>query len=595
MNIIKLSFATLLLCFTFAFASGQEKDQTSSPVDRTSELTHLSDDFELADGPCWNGSSLMIPDVKDEKLFRFIARKNEFQNHVSQSGRISATFFNHGRTYLCDNPGSRIAFLDGKKIVTVASFEKMSKGSKKPYRPNDLVVDKHGGMYVTFTPQNQVLYVSADGTQTLAVKDIKTPNGITISPDESTLYVSSFLPKKVWAYDISSPGITKAGRELGSMDTGPERGADGMTIDRAGNIYCTGPSDVWIWSPGGTLLDKIAMPTKPINCTFGDSDMRMLYITGPGGVYTQRMKISGRSPEPVSLALLPEAKVKPKINSKNQVRPSTIIPETVTPHIDVVFAQYGERKLLADIFVPDTASAEKPVPCLVVVFGGGWHKGDKTKFRALAIEMAKRGYVSAAIEYRLADEAAFPAAMHDCSAAVRFLRANANQYHIDSKRIGAIGGSAGGHLSGLMASGANNPKLQGEGGNRGVSSQIQASIVMAGPMEMLTGSVADRSRQNAANSNSNSWLRGTVDQKPELYRTADAFVQIDKGTCPILFMVGSQDKPDRNQPSVEKLQSLGIFSGIKVYPDAKHGCWNQNPWFAEMTADMDSFFREHLK
>jgi len=385
MNITKLSLATLLFCFSFAFAWGQEKSETSSPVDRTSKLVHLSDDFGLADGPCWESWSLMIPDVKGAKLVRFIPRKNEFQNYVPQSGRISATFFNHGRTYLSDNLGSRIAFLDGKEIVTVASFEKMSKGSKKPYRPNDLVVDKHGGMYVTFTPQNQVLYVAADGTQTVAVKDIKTPNGITISPDESTLYVSSFLPKKVWAYGISSPGTTEAGRELGSMDTGPERGADGMTIDRAGNIYCTGPSDVWIWSPDGILLDKIAMPTKPINCTFGDSDMRTLYITGPGGVHTQRMKISGRSPEPAGLALLPEAKIKSKANSKNPARPSTIIPETVTPHIDVVFAKYGERKLLADIFVPDTASAEKPVPCLVAVFGGGWHKGDKTKFRALAI------------------------------------------------------------------------------------------------------------------------------------------------------------------------------------------------------------------
>ena len=111
----------------------------------------------------------------------------------------------------------------------------------------------------------------------------------------------------------------------------------------------------------------------------------------------------------------------------------------------------------------------------VVVHGGGWLKGDKTKFRALAQTLAARGYVTAAIEYRLGHEAAFPAGIHDCNAAVRFLRANAQRYHLDPDRIGAVGGSAGGHLVGLMASGWEVPELQGGGGQSDQSSRLQAA------------------------------------------------------------------------------------------------------------------------
>ncbi len=588
MQSIELIFVVVLFCVT-SVVSAQD---IPNVVDRSIELETVSTEFEMADGPCWDGWSLVIPDVKGQKLYRYIAKKNELQTLVPDAGRISATFFNHGRTFLSDNANGQLAFLDGRKIVTVASFAGLEKqGDKRAYRPNDLVVDNYGGTYVTFTPQGQVVYVAINGEISVATESIDTPNGITMSPDGSTLFVSSFVPKKIWAYQISEPGKLRAGRQIAVMDDGPERGADGMTVDRAGNVYCAGPTDIWIWSPSGRLIDKIACPSKPINCTFGDQDMRSLYITGPGGLYRQRMKICGRSPSPISLDLKPVAT---NPIHKNESTPDTKIPADLKAQLDVVYAQYGERRLLLDIMAPKTARATNKLPCLVVVHGGGWYNGDKTKFRALATRLATRGYVVASIEYRLAGEAAFPAAIHDCTAAVRFLRANADKYYLSPDKIGAIGGSAGGHLVGLMASGGGNPKLQGNGGNSNQSSRIQAAIVMAGPLEMLSGSVAERSRSGQGFSNSNSWLRGTVDEKPALYRLADAHVQIDKDTCPILFMVGEHDNPDRNQRSRDKLESLGIETGIKVYQDGQHGCWNRLPWLDEMVGDMDEFMKKHL-
>ena len=116
--------------------------------------------------------------------------------------------------------------------------------------------------------------------------------------------------------------------------------------------------------------------------------------------------------------------------------------------LDLTYAEYGPRKMLADLFMP---KGKGPHPAALIIHGGGWIKGDKMKFRAMGLEMAKRGFVSMAIDYRLAEEALFPANIHDCHAAVRFLRAHAGKYKVDPERIGVVGGSAGAHLAGLLA------------------------------------------------------------------------------------------------------------------------------------------------
>ena len=550
-----------------------------NPIDRNFELEEVSTDFGLCDGPAWDGrGTLYVPDVKGQTLYRYA--KGQREPVLKDAGRFSASFYNNGQLFLSDNGNARIVALQGKSLVEVAVLDATDKPTR---RPNDLVVDHDGGIYVTLTRQNQVIYISPDGSQSVAVDGIETPNGIALSPDEQTLYVAAYVPKEIWSYGLKTPGQAHSGRLFAKLDSGPDKGADGMTIDRAGNVYCAGPKSVWVWSADGELLFEMETPTRPINCAFGDADMRSLYITCFGGLYRQRMLVSGKSPNPASTA---------QLQSGSTSRPSTVIPEEVEADLDVPFAQYGARKVHMDLFSPK--GAETARPAIVVVHGGGWLKGDKTKFRALAISLAQRGYVTAAIEYRLGDEAHFPAAIHDCHAAVRYLRSHAKELKIDPRRIGAVGGSAGGHLVGLMATGWKNKALQGSGGWPDRSSRLQAAIVMAGPLQMTTGSVAEKSRNDPSKSNSNRWLGKTIDEDPDLYALADAHLQISKSSAPILFMVGEHDNPQRNQLSRDKLESHGVWSGVNVYADGKHGCWNQHPWFDEMVADMDQFFKEHL-
>lgn len=274
-----------------------------------------------------------------------------------------------------------------------------------------------------------------------------------------------------------------------------------------------------------------------------------------------------------------------KLNSK--------VPKNIQAQLNVVYATYGERKMHLDVFRPKESSGARPA--VVVVHGGGWLNGNKEKFRALSIALARKGYVTAAVEYRLGGEAKFPAGIQDCNAAVRFLRANAKRFGIDPKRIGAVGGSAGGHLVGLMATAPNINEFQGNGGNADVSSTLQAAIVMAGPLELATGPVAEKSRKQPKQSNANKWFGKTIDEAPELYRKASPFTHVSKATPPLLFMAGELDKPERNAATRKKLTSLGIPTGIVVVAKGRHGCWNREPFFTPMVNEMDRWFRQHLK
>ncbi|HEX5104454.1 MAG TPA: alpha/beta hydrolase fold domain-containing protein [Pirellulaceae bacterium] len=262
--------------------------------------------------------------------------------------------------------------------------------------------------------------------------------------------------------------------------------------------------------------------------------------------------------------------------------------------LDLVYAKYGERELHLDLFRPKD-QGDRALPAVLVVHGGGWLQGDKTRFRALGQALALRGYVAAVIEYRLGGEARFPAAVHDCNAAIRWLRANAKQYGIDPERVAAVGGSAGGHLVGLVAAAPDVRELQGDGGNAGQSSRLQAAVVLAGPMELATGPVAERSRQNPEISNTNRWLGKTIDEAPELYRLASPFTHWSKAAPPILFMHGELDHPEQNAASRRRLQELGVPAGVLVYTAGKHGCWNQHPWFEPMVDDIDAFLTSALQ
>jgi acetyl esterase/lipase len=147
---------------------------------------------------------------------------------------------------------------------------------------------------------------------------------------------------------------------------------------------------------------------------------------------------------------------------------------------DLEYARYGQRRLKLDVYLPPKFDRSRSVPGIVVVRGGAFRSGDKEFFGYIAGQLAMQGFVAASIEYRTVYEARFPAPVHDVKAAVRWLRAHAQEYGIDAYAIGAIGGSAGAYLVSMLAAGGGRIELEGDGGNAGVSSDVQAVVAMGG-------------------------------------------------------------------------------------------------------------------
>ena len=188
-------------------------------------------------------------------------------------------------------------------------------------------------------------------------------------------------------------------------------------------------------TPSPQLYDLAADvgETKPVRNGEMSRKLRGMAI-----LFQQEMLADARPPGVVT---------KPTANGKTVI--PRLMSESLNASLGVTYARYGDRTLEMDIYRPKDAWGK--LPAVVCIHGGGWAKGSRESHGAMAQALASRGYVAATISYRLSGEAKFPAQIHDCKAAVRFLRAHADEYGIDAGHIGAIGLSAGGHLTALLA------------------------------------------------------------------------------------------------------------------------------------------------
>lgn len=261
---------------------------------------------------------------------------------------------------------------------------------------------------------------------------------------------------------------------------------------------------------------------------------------------------------------------------------------------DVTYARYGDRTLEMDIYRPK--SGTERLPAVVCIHGGGWANGNRASHARLAQALAARGYVAATISYRLSGEAPFPAAIHDCKAAVRFLRAHADDYGIDPEHIGAIGLSAGGHLTALLATSSRVEELEGDGGNPGVSSEIQAAVPMGAQTDLLSERTWEISATEERGQIWRQFLGGSQAERPATYRLASPLEHLDASDAPCWFIAGETDDPSTHADKFrERMEELGIESGLTVIEDAPHAFLGQQAWFDEMVEVADGFFGRTLK
>ncbi len=221
--------------------------------------------------------------------------------------------------------------------------------------------------------------------------------------------------------------------------------------------------------------------------------------------------------------------------------------QTFTAFRDIAYVSGGSTAQRLDIYVPDGASA--PVPLIIWIHGGGWQSGDKALGQnSFQLSFARSGYAVASLNYRLSGEAIFPAQIHDCKAAIRWLRANAAQYNIDPLRFAVWGSSAGGHLAALVGTSANVADIEGTvGGNTEYSSRVQAVVDWYGPtgfLQMDTQAVAQgcgASNHNSANSPESLLLGCQIQGCPNAAARANPMTYVSSDDPPFFIQHGTSD------------------------------------------------------
>ncbi len=237
---------------------------------------------------------------------------------------------------------------------------------------------------------------------------------------------------------------------------------------------------------------------------------------------------------------------------------------------DIEFAVVQGQSLKLDLYLP-----EKPKGSGLVVWihGGGWRKGSKNK--CFITWLPDHGYTVASISYRFSGAAKFPAQLHDCKGAVRWLRANAWKYGYDSKNIFVAGASAGGHLTALMATTSGHKLLEGHvGGNLDQSSTIQAAIDYYGPTDFILRSKTQPSRANEKGSTVYELLGGGAHEKVVEAKLASACYHVNKDDPPLLAFHGTRDKTvllDQSQAIQDSYNKAGLSIKLHVIDGAGHG------------------------
>ena len=282
-------------------------------------------------------------------------------------------------------------------------------------------------------------------------------------------------------------------------------------------------------------------------------------------------------------------------------KPEPTVPADIELIKDVPYCKDGNPKHMMDILRSKTPS-KKPMPVIVWIHGGGFVNGSKTDGYKRLERFVKRGYVGVTIDYRFAYEKPFPAQLQDCKCAIRFLRANAKKYNIDSKHIGVWGGSAGGNLVSMLGVTGGIKEFEGDGGWSRYSSRVQAVVDYYGMTDFLTIYELAKAGKSTERflpmdgKESISHLLGVEKyfEHPELCKKASPTTYASKDDAPFYIFHGDLDPLtmwSQGELLNDVLRKAGVESDFYLVKGGKHG-W---PPRADVDDKVDAFFDKHLR
>ena len=245
-------------------------------------------------------------------------------------------------------------------------------------------------------------------------------------------------------------------------------------------------------------------------------------------------------------------------------------PAGVKVERNLVYAQVDGTSLHLDLYEPDHPVGRLPV--VVWIHGGAWNSGSKDPCPIGF--MAAHNLAIVSLNYRLTQTAPFPAQLHDCKGAIRWLRAHADQYHLDPDHIGIFGASAGGHLALLLATVHDRPELEGTvGGNNDRSSAVQCVCAFYPPTD-LNRLVADPKFRANPNADVAKLIGGAVGANVAKANAASPLTYVDKTCAPVFLLHGGADTlvpPDQSRIFFAALQQAGVEAQLEIIPHQGHG------------------------
>ncbi len=267
-----------------------------APVDI--KIERVDAKLGFAEGPVWSRDGyLLYTDAPNNRVLKLAPNEKPSVFRENSAGANGMTLDAQGRLYLCEWRSRRLTRLDKKGNLEVLA-EKWE--GKKLNAPNDVVVRKDGNIYFTdpaFGSQNDtreldffgVYRIGPKGEIEVVAKPKGRPNGIALSPNGRTLYVTNSDEKNVRAYDVDKAGVVSNERVLIQKIEGVP---DGMRVDEKGNLYVTA-KNVFVYDSSGKPLYDIKLGEKPANLAFGDADFETLYITAQTSLYRIRLNVKG--------------------------------------------------------------------------------------------------------------------------------------------------------------------------------------------------------------------------------------------------------------------------------------------------------------
>jgi gluconolactonase len=277
-------------------------------VDVRQEIEELASGFGgaagPAEGPVWwqEGGYLLFSDIGNNRRMKWTpdASVALVQEPTNEANGLTRDL--QGRLIACEHLARRVTRQDPDGSITVVAN---NYHSRRLNRPNDVVVKSDGSIYFTDPGLGRVeseldfcgVYrVSPDlGTIHVLVWDFVVPNGLAFSPDESVLYVNDSRRGHIRAFDVEPTGLLALATDRVFATLRDDRVGvpDGMKVDTAGNVYCTGPGGIWMFDSAGTHLGTIATGAQTTNVAWGDDDWSTLYFTTWQTLGRIRMKIPG--------------------------------------------------------------------------------------------------------------------------------------------------------------------------------------------------------------------------------------------------------------------------------------------------------------